>query len=129
MNCCQVRLLLVGEWIGARRWAAISVGFLGVLVVLRPSGEGMLTVAGAAVLDEDRPDRRHSGEGVGVAHVLVDLHPGPRVVGLAQEAPGDAGALGHVALQVVEGPGQIGLEADPHRIPDVEMGRGHGTVR
>jgi drug/metabolite transporter (DMT)-like permease len=27
---------LLGEWIGWRRWVAISVGFLGVLVVIRP---------------------------------------------------------------------------------------------
>jgi len=27
---------LLGEWIGWRRWAAISVGFIGVLVVIRP---------------------------------------------------------------------------------------------
>jgi drug/metabolite transporter (DMT)-like permease len=41
---------LLGEHVGPRRWAAIVGGVVGVLVVLRPTGEGMLTLAGAAVL-------------------------------------------------------------------------------
>jgi drug/metabolite transporter (DMT)-like permease len=41
---------VLGERVGPRRWAAIAVGFLGVLVVLRPTGEGLFTVAGVAVL-------------------------------------------------------------------------------
>ncbi len=41
---------LLGEKVGPRRWAAIAVGLLGVLVVLRPSGEGVLSWAGLAVL-------------------------------------------------------------------------------
>jgi drug/metabolite transporter (DMT)-like permease len=40
----------LGERVGPRRWAAIAVGLLGVLVVLRPTGEGMLSLAGLAVL-------------------------------------------------------------------------------
>ena len=32
---------LLGEWIGLRRWIAIGVGFIGVLVVIRPGFEGM----------------------------------------------------------------------------------------
>ena len=38
------------EYVGPRRWAAIVIGLLGVLVVLRPTGQGMLTMAGFAVL-------------------------------------------------------------------------------
>ena len=38
------------EHVGPRRWIAIAVGLLGVLVVLRPTGEGVLTIAGLAVL-------------------------------------------------------------------------------
>ena len=38
------------EHVGPRRWIAIAIGLLGVLVVLRPTGEGMLTIAGLAVL-------------------------------------------------------------------------------
>jgi drug/metabolite transporter (DMT)-like permease len=41
---------LLGETVGPRRWAAIAVGLCGVLVVLRPTGEGVMTWAGLAVL-------------------------------------------------------------------------------
>jgi drug/metabolite transporter (DMT)-like permease len=42
---------LLKEHVDARRWAAIGVGFLGVLVVLRPGGGGAaLSMAGLAVL-------------------------------------------------------------------------------
>ncbi|MDQ2702408.1 MAG: DMT family transporter [Pseudomonadota bacterium] len=40
----------LGERVGPRRWTAIAIGFTGVLVVLRPGGEGMLSLAGIAVL-------------------------------------------------------------------------------
>lgn len=40
----------LGEKVGPRRWTAIAIGLVGVLVVLRPTGEGVLTVAGLAVL-------------------------------------------------------------------------------
>ena len=40
----------LGEQVGPRRWTAIGIGLLGVLVVLRPTGEGVLTLAGLAVL-------------------------------------------------------------------------------
>ncbi len=41
---------ILGETVGPRRWAAIVVGFLGVLVVLRPTTEGIGSLAGLAVL-------------------------------------------------------------------------------
>ena len=41
---------ILGERVGPRRWTAIGIGLVGVLVVLRPTGEGMLTLAGGAVL-------------------------------------------------------------------------------
>jgi drug/metabolite transporter (DMT)-like permease len=41
---------ILGERVGPRRWTAIGIGLLGVLVVLRPTGEGVLTTAGFAVL-------------------------------------------------------------------------------
>jgi drug/metabolite transporter (DMT)-like permease len=40
----------LGEQVGPRRWIAIGVGLLGVLVVLRPTGAGVLSLAGLAVL-------------------------------------------------------------------------------
>ncbi len=41
---------ILGEKVGPRRWAAIFVGLIGVLVVLRPTGEGMMTLGGLAIL-------------------------------------------------------------------------------
>ncbi len=41
---------LLGERIGRPRWTAIVTGLGGVLIVLRPTGEGMMTTAGLAVL-------------------------------------------------------------------------------
>jgi len=41
---------ILGEHVGPRRWTAIGIGLLGVLVVLRPTGEGVLSMAGLAVL-------------------------------------------------------------------------------
>lgn len=41
---------LLGEHVGPRRWIAIAVGLVGVVVILRPTGEGMLTLGGLAIL-------------------------------------------------------------------------------
>lgn len=41
---------LLKEKVGAGRWLAIVVGLAGVLVILRPTGEGMLTAGGLAIL-------------------------------------------------------------------------------
>ncbi len=41
---------ILGEHVGPRRWTAIGIGLLGVLVVLRPTGEGVLSMAGLGVL-------------------------------------------------------------------------------
>lgn len=41
---------LLGERVGPRRWTAIGIGLLGVLVLLRPTGAGMLSVAALAIL-------------------------------------------------------------------------------
>lgn len=40
----------LGEKVGPRRWMAIVVGLLGVLVLLRPTGEGLISLAALAVL-------------------------------------------------------------------------------
>lgn len=40
----------LGEQVGPRRWGAIGVGLIGVLIVLRPSGAGMVSLPGLAVL-------------------------------------------------------------------------------
>jgi drug/metabolite transporter (DMT)-like permease len=41
---------MLGEHVGWRRWCAIAVGLAGVVVVLRPSGAGMLSWSGLAML-------------------------------------------------------------------------------
>jgi drug/metabolite transporter (DMT)-like permease len=41
---------ILGERVGARRWIAIATGMVGVLIVLRPTGEGMMTTAGLMIL-------------------------------------------------------------------------------
>jgi drug/metabolite transporter (DMT)-like permease len=43
-------VLVLREHVGPRRWSAIGIGLLGVLVVLRPTGGGVLSLAGVAVL-------------------------------------------------------------------------------
>ena len=40
----------LGEKVGPRRWTAIAVGLIGVLILLRPTGEGMMSLAALAVL-------------------------------------------------------------------------------
>jgi len=40
----------LGERVDSSRWTAVLVGLLGVIVVLRPTGSGMFTLAGLAVL-------------------------------------------------------------------------------
>jgi drug/metabolite transporter (DMT)-like permease len=41
---------LLGEKVGARRWSAVLVGFLGVLIIVRPGGGGTLGVSHWAML-------------------------------------------------------------------------------
>jgi drug/metabolite transporter (DMT)-like permease len=41
---------ILHERVDRRRWVAITIGFAGVLIVLRPTGSGALTIPGLAVL-------------------------------------------------------------------------------
>ena len=41
---------LLGETVGRQRWIAIGIGMIGMLVILRPTGQGMATAGGLAVL-------------------------------------------------------------------------------
>lgn len=41
---------MLGERVGPRRWTAIAIGLAGVLVVLRPTGEGLASLPALAVL-------------------------------------------------------------------------------
>jgi len=42
--------LVLGERVGRGRWVAIGIGFLGALIVLRPTGAGTVTLSGLAIL-------------------------------------------------------------------------------
>jgi drug/metabolite transporter (DMT)-like permease len=41
---------MLGEHVGWRRWSAVLVGLLGVIIVLKPSGSGLITLGGLAAL-------------------------------------------------------------------------------
>ena len=41
---------ILGERVGPRRWTAIGIGLVGTLVLLRPTGEGLVSIASLAVL-------------------------------------------------------------------------------
>ena len=41
---------ILGEKVGWRRWAAIAIGLCGTLIVLRPTGAGMLSLGGLAIV-------------------------------------------------------------------------------
>ena len=41
---------MLGEHVGARRWIAVGVGLCGVILVLKPSGAGLITIGGLAAL-------------------------------------------------------------------------------
>ncbi|HEY4560333.1 MAG TPA: DMT family transporter, partial [Lysobacter sp.] len=41
---------ILGERVGPRRWTAIAIGLVGTLVLLRPTGEGLVSIASLAVL-------------------------------------------------------------------------------
>ena len=42
--------LWLGERVGSGQWLAIAVGFVGVMIVLKPSGSGWFTLAGVSIL-------------------------------------------------------------------------------
>ena len=93
--------LLLRETVGLRRWGAITVGFLGMLIVVRPGlgvfHPAMLLVVAAATLFRDppdpvaaaragRPDRHHDRLYLDRQHRLADR---PDASGLADPgAPG-----------------------------------------
>ena len=46
----MLSVLFLKEQVSAARWVAIGVGLIGVMVVLRPTGQGMFTLGGLAIL-------------------------------------------------------------------------------
>ena len=41
---------MLGEHVGWRQWIAVLVGLAGVIIVLKPSGTGLVTIGGLAAL-------------------------------------------------------------------------------
>jgi drug/metabolite transporter (DMT)-like permease len=111
---------LLGEWIGPRRWAAISIGFLGVILVMRPGLGGIhpaaaLTVIGTVLYaiylittrvlsrtDSTQTTLFYSNVvgliGMSLALPLVWITPKDPIVAVAMVAIGGFGALGHYLL-------------------------------
>ena len=69
---------LLGERVGPRRWVAIGIGLVGVLVVLRPGVDGFISVPGLLAIP---------------GWVPLQLAHAPLIAGM-----GLAGALGQIAL-------------------------------
>jgi drug/metabolite transporter (DMT)-like permease len=111
---------LLGEWIGPRRWAAVSIGFLGVILVMRPGLGGIhpaaiLTIIGTflyaiylittrvlARTDSTETTLFYSNVvgliGMTLVLPLVWTTPRDPVVAVAMVAIGGFGALGHYLL-------------------------------
>jgi drug/metabolite transporter (DMT)-like permease len=111
---------MLGEWIGPRRWAAITVGFLGVIVVMRPGFGGIhpaaaLTAFGTLlyaiyIITTRILARTDSTEttlfysnivGVVVTTALLPfvwVTPGDLLVAVVMVTIGAFGALGHFLL-------------------------------
>ena len=78
----------LGERVGPRRWAAIIVGFVGVLVILRPAGPGFevwLLLPVAAALSSGARDisTRWAGRTDGTMSILFWSNAATVVCGLA----------------------------------------------
>jgi drug/metabolite transporter (DMT)-like permease len=111
---------LLGEWIGPRRWAAISIGFLGVILVMRPGLGGIhpaaaLTVIGTLLYaiylittrvlsrtDSTQTTLFYSNVvgliGMSLALPFVWTTPKDPILAIAMVAIGGFGALGHYLL-------------------------------
>jgi drug/metabolite transporter (DMT)-like permease len=111
--------LLLGERVGARRWAAVAVGFAGALVVLRPGTEvftwAALAPLGAALCFSITAilNRRLAGEAAPLATTLHYAIAGSAVL-LPWSAAGnwralEPAAVGWLALGAVVGSGCLWL--------------------
>ena len=111
---------LLGEWIGPRRWAAVSIGFLGVILVMRPGLGGIHPAAALSVIgvvlyaiylimtrvlartDSSETTLFYSNVvglvGMSLALPLVWTTPRDPVVAVVMVAIGGFGALGHYLL-------------------------------
>jgi len=142
-----VSALLLKEAVGPARWAALLVGFCGVLIVTNPGADafqigalfalanadalsadaahGILHAAAAAGMDQPDPGRR------GVDRVQRRLQRGRAILVDARAAPCAGVCGGAVLLSLAdlgEHPGLCGLGRDPDRVTDHRLGR-RGGVR
>lgn len=127
--------LVLGERIGARRWAAMAVGFVGVLMIVRPSPEGieanailallgMIGFAGRDLATRAAPAAVHTAQ-LGVlgfavvtaaGGVILAFEPGaPRLPesGAATLLIGTAlcGVVGYTAMTFAMRTGEVGVVA------------------
>ena len=90
-------VLFLGEVVGGRRWAAVTVGFVGVLVIVQPGAEGLdpaaflplaasFTYAGSVIITR-RIGRTQSGASLAFFAMLTFI----AVSGLAGVTMGDGG--------------------------------------
>lgn len=63
--------IFLGEYVGARRWAAVIIGLIGVVIVVRPGGDGFTAVAVLPMI---------------AALAYASLHTMTRVMGLTERA-------------------------------------------
>lgn len=126
--------LILGERIGPRRWAAAAVGFAGVLLIVRPSPEGieanaifallgMIGFAGRDVATRTAPPHVHAAQ-LGVlgfavvtfAGALIMLFEPPPQVPEPQAmalicGTATAGVIGYTALTAAMRTGEVGIVA------------------
>jgi drug/metabolite transporter (DMT)-like permease len=112
---------LIGESVGIRRWSAVLVGFLGVLVMVRPdggllAGEGLVALAGTLLYSLAMIAIRRLGETEGTGAIafyntLVCTLIAMAALPFTWSTPSTADALWLVALGIVGGFGQIFVTA------------------
>lgn len=127
--------LVLGERIGPRRWAAMAVGFVGVLLIVRPSADGiepnaifallgMIGFAGRDLATRAAPATVHAAQ-LGVLGFAVVTFAGFVILAFEPDAPtlpsgiaalmlcGTAvcGVLGYTAMTLAMRTGEIGVVA------------------
>ncbi|MFZ7092388.1 DMT family transporter [Primorskyibacter sp. 2E233] len=127
--------LILGEKIGPRRWAAMAVGFLGVLLIIRPSPSGieanaifallgMIGFAGRDVATRTSPPHVHAAQ-LGVLGFAVVTFAGLVILAFEPGAPSlpsapaallicgtaMAGVIGYTALTAAMRTGEVSVVA------------------
>ena len=108
---------LLGETVGPRRWAAVGVGFFGVLLIARPGGDlfgwiALLPLAGAlgyafAVVCVRRMSRTESNAAIVFYHTAVAAVVAGAVLPFVWVTPDLLGWVGLITVGVVGGTAQM----------------------